>query len=497
MSGKVVAIDHFAGLGWGVACHRLGILEYGVEIAKSAIRMRAANGMRTIYRDVWSGLLYPWMVPFHRLYIASPPCQTFSIAGKGEGREALEQVLAAIDARLFERPADLIALGERLDPRTALVLAPLAHIWAHRPELVALEQVPEVLPVWHAYATVMRGMGYSVHVEIMRSEQYGVPQTRRRAILMARLDGKVQPPAPTHSQYYPTSPGRLDPGVQKWVSMAEALGFGLFDRPSPTITGGGTETGGAEPIAKLARYTESESWVLKGNQKPAGSTTLSGYQERSVNAPAQSITSQAGLYRFEERPALLRSQYGVGGNTDERGERLVDEPASTITSKSGSMKWVHESAHSQANGVKYRPMTVPAKTVTSDFGGLKLVDESEVPERALELYSEVTGQPRDELAQWPWIDAPATTVAGDPRITAREHHEHGEQSGTSLRLTYLEAAALQSFPASMRWPGNQGERFLAIGNAVPPLMAEAVLGALLEPAGVRDEWDLAFAEITG
>ena len=245
MNNTTIAVDHFAGLGWGVACHRLGIREYGVEIAKSAIRMRTANRMRTIYRDVWSGLLYPWMVPFHRLYIASPPCQTFSIAGKGEGREALEQVLAAIDARLFERPADLLELGERLDPRTALVLAPLAHIWAHRPELVALEQVPEVLPVWHAYAAVMRSIGYSVHVEIMRAEQYGVPQTRRRAILMARLDGKVEPPSPTHSRYFSTDPGRLDSGVQPWVSMAEALGFGLVSRPSPTITGGGTETGGA------------------------------------------------------------------------------------------------------------------------------------------------------------------------------------------------------------------------------------------------------------
>ena len=35
--------------------------------------------------------------------------------------------------------------------------------------------------------------------------------------------------------------------------MAEALGWGLAERPSPTVTGGGTETGGAEPIAKLLR----------------------------------------------------------------------------------------------------------------------------------------------------------------------------------------------------------------------------------------------------
>lgn len=399
MNDALVALDHFAGLGWGVACHRLGIREYGVELAKSVIRMRSANRMRTIYRDVWTGLLYPWMVPAHRVYIASPPCQTFSTAGNGEGRRALGDVLAAISDGLYKRVESLIELGERIDPRTALVLAPLAHIWQHRPELVALEQVPEVLPVWHAYAAELRALGYSVWVGVMQSEQYGVPQTRKRAILMARLDGKVEPPAPTHSRYYSTDPVRLDPGVKPWVSMAEALGFGLEHRPSPTITGGGTETGGAEPIAKLARYTHGGDWVQRSGQRSEGKTE---YHTRSVQAPSLTITGSANRFQF-----------------------------------------------------------------------------------------------RQELADWEWLDAPATTVAGDPRITAREHHEHGEQSGTSLRLTYKEAAALQSFPPDMRWPGNQGERFLAIGNAVPPLMAEAILAALLAPAGVRDAWDNVFAEVAG
>ncbi|MBD3753042.1 MAG: DNA cytosine methyltransferase [Micrococcales bacterium] len=44
-------------------------------------------------------------------------------------------------------------------------------------------------------------------------------------------------------------------GSMKWVRR------GLESRPSPTITGGGTETGGAEPIAKLSRYITSPDWV--------------------------------------------------------------------------------------------------------------------------------------------------------------------------------------------------------------------------------------------
>ncbi|QYM76912.1 DNA cytosine methyltransferase [Leucobacter luti] len=408
---ETTALDVFAGVGWGVACGWLGVREYGVEIAPSAIRLRTASGMHTIYRDVWSGLCFPWIVPAHRLYIASPPCQTFSIAGGGEGRKALGDVLDAIDAGLYRDVDKLIALGERLDPRTALVLVPLAHIWQHRPELVALEQVPEALPVWHAYANVMRGLGYSVHVEVMRAEQFGVPQTRKRAILIARLDGKVVPPTPTHSRYYSTDPGRLDPGVEKWVSMAEALG--------------GT-------------------------------------------------------------PGSLMSTYSTNGDYENRGVRDGDHPSSTITSKADRSQWVVRKAmgagmverHGDRPG---RTLDQPAFTIRGNAGGM---------EPGGFVF-------REELRDWEWLDAPATTIAADPRITAREHHEHSEQSGTSLRLTYLEAAALQSFPPDMVWPGNQGERFLAIGNAVPPLMAAAILGALLAPPAERDAWDNVFAEVAG
>ena len=394
---QIVAVDHFAGMGWGVAAHRLGIREFGVEIMREAIRTRSANGMRTIYRDVWSGLFHPWLIPLHRLYIASPPCQTFSMAGNGEGRAALRDVLTAIDDRRWADPAALFALTEQMDPRTALVLTPLAHIWAHRPELVALEQVPEVLPVWHVIARVLRTLGYSAWSGILRAEQYGVPQTRKRAILMARLDGKVQPPTPMHSRYYSTAPHRLDAGVLPWVSMAEALGWGMTERPSLTVTSGGAATGGYEPFPTNARAAMEKAqargaWII-GNQDSQLGRGRKRRQSRHVSAPAQTVTGQA--------------------------------------------------------------------------------------------------------RNWKWADAPATTVAADPRITAREHHRHGEQNSTSLTLTRDEAASLQSFPSDFEWRGSKTKQFLQIGNAVPPLMAEAILGALTAPPAKRDAWDLVFAEVAG
>lgn len=275
---KIIALDLFAGSGWGVACRRLGIEEYGVEIMPEAIATREANGMETIFTDVWDGLedrLSPvslaayeeWRAAggsaseFRSMLIASPPCQTFSVAGKGAGRKALDEVLHLVSiiheswlqGKEFDAThlRNYAALG---DERTALVLTPLLYALRDLPTYIALEQVPTVLPVWEACAEVLRDAGYSVVTSVLHAEQYGVPQTRKRAILIARRDGReAKMPTPTHSKYYPRDPKRLDDGVEKWVSMAEALGWADVERPSPTVTGGGAGTGGAEPFGPGGR----------------------------------------------------------------------------------------------------------------------------------------------------------------------------------------------------------------------------------------------------
>lgn len=409
----MIALDLFAGHGWGVACQKLGIEEYGVEIMPEAIATRELNGMTTVYHDVWTGLLpkrvyvngnqeraarrsedlpaptihfgralndVKWQiespsVPDYDLLIASPPCQTFSMAGGGAGRRALDDVLAAIDEHAYRDPATLRAFGEKHDPRTALVLTPLAHVYRDLPRYVVFEQVPPVLPVWERCAEEMRAWGYSVWTGNLQAEMYGVPQTRKRAILIAKrdpdLDGEAAPPVPTHSRYYSRDPKRLDAGVLPWVSMAEALGWGRTARPSVTVTGGGTETGGAEPLAKLAREVAAADWVVRTNQ----GNPRDGHYEREASSPSPTVT-------------------GIGSRSWNR-----------------------------------------------------------------------------------WQERPSTTVQGDPRIAAPGHHER--QMNNPERVTVAEAAALQSYPPGFTFAGTKTKQFLQVGNAVPPLLAEAILRAVI------------------
>lgn len=393
------ALDLFAGTGWGVACQRLGIDEEGVEIMPEAIASRNAAGMRTVWHDVWDGLESTTPLD-HDLQIASPPCQTFSAAGAGAGRAALDTVLGLIGTGAHHRLADLRAFGESHDPRTALVLTPLAHAVRDTPRLIVWEQVPPVLPVWEAAAVKLREIGYSVVTGIVNAEQYGVPQTRRRAILVARWDAEAKLPTPTHSRYYSRDPKRLDDGVKPWVSMAEALGWDV---------------------------TPGEATVRTSMGTPKIDDRNGSHELDPATRPAHTITSKSDSVSIT---AVKVMGAGMVERHGERRGRDATEPAFSIRASAGGM---------EPGGFVFRRRGLtdrPSPTITG--GG-----------------TEAGGaEPIAKLARY-------TSLPG--------------WEGDTRRLAAEEAAVLQSYPADFPFQGTKTKRFLQIGNAVPPLLAEAIL----------------------
>lgn len=128
--------------------------------------------------------------------IASPPCQSFSAAGNGKGLD---------------------------DPRGRLVWEPLRWARALLPQWIVCEQVPRVSLIWDRMAGELRKLGYSAEVMVLNAADFGVPQTRIRAFLVARRDGvSVASPTSTHRREGGMS---LFGSSPHWMSMAEALGW--------------------------------------------------------------------------------------------------------------------------------------------------------------------------------------------------------------------------------------------------------------------------------
>jgi len=264
-----------------------GIPGVGIEFDPNAVATRLAAGLDTVHGDVTK--YGPADFPDATVLAGGPPCQTFTRAGKGDGRRELALVVDGVK-RIAAR--DRVDRGAFSDPRTPLVLEPLR--WATeaadlgRPySAIVLEQVPAVLAVWDAYADVLCAEGYNVAVGVLHTEQYGVPQTRRRAVLVARLAGLVALPQPTRRPYrrgvaQDAGDGRLAP----WLSMADVLPHrGPFTVISNYGTGGDPRNRGrrtsAEPAftvtgkisrlrlvdpdgRELDRLTPSEAGLLQG-----------------------------------------------------------------------------------------------------------------------------------------------------------------------------------------------------------------------------------------
>lgn len=259
--------------GWAEARRLLGLATpaVGMEWDSTACATATAAGHTVIRCDVAQ---YP-TTPFRGRIVGkvdSPPCQPYSQGGHMLGLADQPLVQQAVEDLAHGRDTRAGLKAACQDERSILAAEPMRWHYDLRPEWIAMEQVPAVLPLWEQYAAILRGWGYSVWCGILNAADYGVGQARRRAVLIASQTRPMAAPEPTH--YDPRKGAQLwgDP----WVTMTDALGWGYTSRPAPTVTGGGTETGGAEPWSSTSRAAMRAAMGDAGHwawRKPAPTVT--------------------------------------------------------------------------------------------------------------------------------------------------------------------------------------------------------------------------------
>jgi DNA (cytosine-5)-methyltransferase 1 len=190
------------------------------------------------------------------------------------------------------------------------------------PTVFVMENVPELLvsPEYRSFRAAAEARGFAVRGEVLNAADYGVPQRRRRTIVIGTRLGAVPWPVQTHSDA-----DALQLGTEPWRTFRDA-------------------------VAGLPLKPNGVNWHHPRNPRPESVRRYKAVPRDGGNRfEMQRNLDRAGLGHLV--PACWRNK--PTGTTDVFGRLWWDRPAYTIRTefyKPEKGRYLHPSAH--------RPITV-------------------------------------------------------------------------------------------------------------------------------------------
>jgi DNA (cytosine-5)-methyltransferase 1 len=298
----------------------------GIDNDPQAVECAQANGLPVVCQDILTA--DPRQFERPDLLWASPPCVTASIANQRTGETELDRELARAIRRFIREMLPSVFV--------------LENVSGYRSYL-------SLLGIWYE----LQELNYQVYGWLLNAADYGVPQQRRRLIMIAARAFVPQRPPATHKRqadmFSPQWRGWYDavadlvptfPQAQlalwqrrrlpEWLTeavlhmtgntqLADPAGTGVLARAQPANTVRDYSGGGGLPVALLVPVGNATSFDVVAGDMPARTVADT---ERVGNIP---------------RALLFDDQFSSagGGQGNERGATSTegDVPAFTITAR--------------------------------------------------------------------------------------------------------------------------------------------------------------------
>jgi len=472
--GTLRVLDLFSGCGGmslgflSAGCEITAAIEFDADAAKShGINFHGGEERYSIPRDITQikpSQLTAQLGLGHAstafdIIIGGPPCQAFARVGRSKLREVAEHPQAF-----------------RHDSRAKLYIEYLDYVTDCAPLAVVMENVPDILNhgghnIAEEISEVLEEKGYSVGYTLLNAAYYGVPQTRERMFLIAyikEIADKIVFPEPTHWVELPSgyegsravalklileNPEKSfhylePPKAKKILPPAITVEDAISDLPiinAPQLLKSGLLTRGARRFDQPILYPQNiiPSNFAKLMRKWKGFEAPLGIKDHVIRYLPRDYALFARMNPGDQYPEAFQHA------EDMFEEKLLELRRKGEIVQKDSSKWQ-----------ELRDTIVPPYA------------DNKFPNKWRKMEA----------------DKPSRTLLAHLGKDGYSHiHYDSKQART---ISVREAARLQSFPDGFIFAGTMNPAFKQIGNAVPPLLAQAIGKVVFNTLTKTQHWQL-------
>ncbi len=222
------------------------------------------------------------------------------------------------------------------DPRQFLLAEFERFVIALRPDYVVVENVPGLQKIGKGgplppFVSALEDAGYDVKCAILTASHFGVPQTRRRLVLTAVLDGDAPMPKPTHGV------GRLPvTTVRDWLDGLPPLEAGQIHPDDPDHAAMSLSELNIRRIMATPEGGSRESWtsdlLLDCHEAHSGHSDVYGrlaWDKAASAMTTRCLSYSNGRYGHPDQPRAISLREAASLQTFPRSFRF----AGTLTSR--------------------------------------------------------------------------------------------------------------------------------------------------------------------